>query len=220
MMKAAYFGNPWIGMFIRTNDSTTLVPIDSMDKFENAARESLKTETIRMAISDSNLLGIYVAMNSTGIILPSIVSEREVELVKKSGLNVHVSNERHNAHGNNIALNDKGGIINPHVEPSEARRMSDCLGVELVPMSVAGFTTVGSAVLATNEGFLAHFKASDDEIAALGEALKVQGKKGTVNMGTGFVAFGAAVNKNGYMVGEDTTPFEIGRLEEALGLIR
>jgi translation initiation factor 6 len=220
MMKTSYFGNPWIGMFIKTNDKTTLLPIDSMDKFEDAVRESLKTETIKIGISDSNLIGVYVAMNSNGVILPSIASEKEIALIKKSGLNVHVSNERYNAHGNNIAANDKGGIINPHVEKYEAAKMSEVLGVELVPMSVAGFSTVGSAVLATNEGFLAHFKAGDDEMAGISEALRVSGRKGTVNTGTGFVAYGAVVNRNGYVVGEDTTPFEIGRLEEALGLIK
>jgi translation initiation factor 6 len=220
MMKTSYFGNPWIGMFIKTNDRTTLVPIDSMEKFDVAVRESLKTETIKIGISDSNLIGVYVAMNSSGIILPNIVAEREVELIRKSGLNVHVSAERHNAHGNNIAVNDKGGIINHNVERHEAQKMEDVLGVELVPMSVAGFSTVGSAVLATNEGFLAHFKAAEEEMAALSQALKVSGRKGTVNTGTGFVGYGAVVNRNGYIVGEDTTPFEIGRLEEALGLIR
>lgn len=207
-------------MFIKTNDKTTLLPLDSMQKVEDAVRESLKTETIKVGISDSNLVGIYVAMNSNGAILPNIASEREVQAIKKSGLNVHVSNERHNAHGNNIAANDRGGIINPNVEKAEAARMADALGVELIPMTVAGFSTVGSAVLATNEGFLAHFKSLDQEIAGISEALHVPGRKGTVNTGTGFVAYGAAVNRNGYIVGEDTTPFEIGRLEEALGLIR
>ena len=50
--------------------------------------------------------------------------------------------------------------------------------------------------------------------------LKVPGNKGTVNTGTGFVSFGAKANRNGYIVGEATTAFEMGRIEEALGLIR
>ncbi len=220
MRKTSYFGNPWIGMFIRTNDSTTIMPVDSMDKVVAAVRESLMTEVVKVGMSDSNLLGVYVAMNSNGVVLPNIVREDEAAAIRKAGLNVYVSKELNNAHGNNVAANDKGGIINPHVSPAEARAMGDVLGVELVPMSIAGYTTVGSACIATNGGFLAHYRATDGELSALKDALKVYGNKGTVNTGTGFVSYGAIVNKNGYIVGEDTTPFEIGRLEEALGLIK
>lgn len=219
-MKTAYFGNPWIGMFIKTNDSATLIPIDSMDKLEHAAAETFKTEVLRVSVAGSNLLGVYLAMNSNGIIVPNLMDESEIALIKKSGLNVYVSRDRNNANGNNISVNDKGGIINPFVERGEAKKMEETLGVELVPMSVAGYTTLGSAVLATNGGFLAHFKATPEELEKLQGALKVHGNRGTMNTGTGFVGYGAAVNKNGYIVGEATTAFEIGRMEEALGLIK
>jgi translation initiation factor 6 len=220
MERCAYFGNPWIGMFIKTNDSTTLLPIDSMKKLEDAATANLKTNVVKVSAGDSNLLGIYVAMNSQGVILPNIMREEEVAGLKKTGLNVYVSAERNNAHGNNIAVNDKGGVINPYVERAEARKMEDVLGVELVPMTVGGHSTLGSACIATNTGFLTHYKASEDEVRMLRDALKVDGSRGTVNTGTGFVSYGAVVNRNGYIAGEGTTAFELGRLEEALGLIK
>lgn len=220
MRKITYYGSSWIGMFVKTNDSVTMLPIDSMKKVDEAVQESLKTEIIKLGMSDSNLLGVYVAMNSNGVILPNIAREEEIALVKKAGLNVYVSKDKHNANGNNIAVNDKGGVINPNIEPHEAKAMSDVLGVELVPMGIAGYTTVGSACIATNGGFLANYKANEKELADLKDALKVYGNRGTINTGTGFVSYGAIVNKNGYIIGEDTTPFEVGRLEEALGLIR
>jgi translation initiation factor 6 len=219
-MKASYFGNPWIGMFLRTNDEVSILPIDSMDKLDVIVRERLKTEVVKVGMGDSNLLGVYIAMNSKGVILPNVAREAEIALLKKAGLNVYVSKDKNNAMGNNIAANDLGGIINPYVETDEARAIGDVLGVELVPMSIAGFSTVGSACIATNSGFLAHFRSSEDDLARMKDALKVSGNKGTVNTGTGFVAYGAVVNSNGYVVGEDTTAYEIGRLEEALGLIK
>jgi translation initiation factor 6 len=219
-MKASYFGNPWIGMFLRTNDEVSILPIDSMDKLDVIVRERLKTEVVKVGMGDSNLLGVYIAMNSKGVILPNVAREEEISLLKKAGLNVYVSKDKNNAMGNNIAANDRGGIINPYVETDEARAIGDVLGVELVPMSIAGFSTVGSACIATNSGFLAHFRSSEDDLARMKDALKVSGNKGTVNTGTGFVAYGAVVNSNGYVVGEDTTAYEIGRLEEALGLIK
>ncbi|MCI0504347.1 translation initiation factor IF-6 [Candidatus Micrarchaeota archaeon] len=219
-MKTAYFGNPWIGMFIRTNDEITMLPIDSMEKLEAMVRERLKTDIVKVAMADSNLLGVYVAMNSNGVILPNVARDEEIALLKKAGLNVYVSKDLNNANGNNIAANDRGGIINPYVSKEEAAAIGDTLGVELVPMTIAGFSTVGSACIATNTGFLAHFRCGEDELAKLKDALRVHGNKGTMNTGTGFVGYGAVVNRNGYVVGENTTAYEIGRLEEALGLIK
>ncbi len=220
MRQTSYFGNPWLGMFIASNDRHSLIPVDSMKKFEDAVCEGLKTEVIKVSAGESNLLGIYIAMNSKGIVLPNIMRETETPKLAGLGLEMFVSEEKNNAHGNNIALNDKGGIINPDVAPEHRKAMEDVLGIELVPMTIAGSFTVGSACLVTNEGFLAHYKASDDEMAQLKSALKVSGSKGTVNTGTGFVSFGAVANTKGYLAGEATTAFEMGRIEEALGLIR
>lgn len=220
MKRTAYFGNPWIGMFAKTNDEFTILPIDSMKKFDDAVLESLGTEAIKTGIADSNLLGVYIAMNSKGIILPNVIEDRELGIIRKCGLNIHVSSDKNNAMGNNIAVNDKGGVVNPNLSRKEVRAMEDALGVELVPMTIADHSTVGSACIATNNGFLAHFRAKEDEMGKLREALKVGGNKGTVNTGTGFVTYGVLVNKNGYVAGENTTAYELGRVEEALGLIR
>jgi translation initiation factor 6 len=219
-MRLAYYGNPWIGMFIKTNDEITLLPVDSMEKIHTAVEATLKTKVLKIGMGDSNLLGIYIAMNSNGIVIPNIAKEEEVTALKKAGLNVHVSKDKFNAHGNNIAVNDKGGVINPNVEKEDAKKMEDVLGVELVPTEVAGFTTVGSACIVTNTGYLVHFKASEDELKTLNSILKTTGNRGTMNTGTGFVSYGAVVNKNGYIVGENTTAYEIGRLEESLNMIR
>ena len=219
-MKTAYFGNPWIGMFIKTNDEVTLLPSDSMQKVEDILRERLKTTTIKTNIADCNLVGMYTAMNSNGVVLPNVVCDEEIALLKKAGLNVHVCKDNHNANGNNMAVNDKGGIVNPYLEEAEVKAIGDVLDVELVPMRVARYSTVGSACIATNGGFLAHYNASDEDLSNLKDALKVDGNKGTVNTGTGFVAFGAVANSKGYVAGEATTAFELGRLEEALGLIK
>ncbi|MBU0527167.1 MAG: translation initiation factor IF-6 [Candidatus Micrarchaeota archaeon] len=220
MIKTTYFGNPWIGMFIKTNDEFTMLPIDSMKKLETIVEETLKTEIIKVGISDSNLLGVYLAMNSNGIILPNVIAQEETDKIKKSGLNVYVSKDSQNANGNNIAANDKAGIVNPHLDKKEVKKMEDALDVELVPMMIAGHSTVGSTCIATNNGFLTHFKTSSDEMEQLKDILKVRGNKGTINTGTGYVSYGVVVNSHGYVAGEATTAFELGRVEEALGLIK
>ncbi len=205
-------------MFIKTNNEFTLLPVDSLKKLEVRA-ELLGTETVKISVGESNLLGVYVAMNNYGAILPNITTDEEVGRFKKLGINVYKSNSRHNAHGNNIAVNDKAGMINPNVSVAEKRKMEDALGVELVPMRIAGYSTVGSSCIATNKGFLVHYKSDEDELKKIRKILKVDGERGTVNTGVGFVSYGAVANSKGFIAGETTTAFELGRVMEALGLV-
>jgi len=217
--RCAYFGNPWIGMFVKSNDSFTFIPVDSTHKLEGAVKENLHTQVEKVLLGGSNLLGAYVAMNSSGAILPNVATNEEMEIFKSAGLNVYQASETANAHGNNISVNDKGGLINPHISKKERMLMQDALGVELVPMYIARFATVGSCCLAGNNGFLVHYSASDEEVKKINDVLKVSGERGTVNMGIGFVSCGIVANKHGYIAGEASRAFELGRAESALGYI-
>jgi translation initiation factor 6 len=153
------------------------------------------------------------------VILPNITTPEEVAALKALGLNVYHSKEKSNAHGNNLSVSDKGGLLNPHISRVECKRMEDALGVELVQMHIAKYSTVGSASLPGNKGFLIHYAASDEELKLASGAFKVGGDRGTVNMGTGFVSFGIVANSKGYVSGEATSAFEVGRAEAALGFI-
>ncbi len=219
MHRTAYYGNPFLGLFFKANDSIALAPVDAQHKNVLALEQELGTKVVQLTMASSNLVGIYTAMNNNGVVLPNVIEERELALLKKEGLNVLVSKELNNAHGNNICANGKGGVVNPHVDSGERKRMEDALGVELVPLTIANYSTVGSACTATNKGFLAHYAASEEEMKSLEDALKVPGDKGTVNMGTGFVGIGMVANSKGFVVGEASTGFEIGKMEAALGYL-
>lgn len=219
MKVARYLGNPWIGLFLKTSEDIALLPVDSPDKLVDKIKEYLKTDVHKLSIGNSNLLGIYCAMNSHGIVVPNIIYKDEIAALKKIGLNVHCSSARNNAHGNNIVVNDKGGIINSNIDKKERKNMEDALGVELVPMQLAGYTAVGSLCIATNKGYLAHYKTNEEEQKQLEQILKVKGSIGSLNMGTGFIKLGAIANTKGYLAGEISSAFELGRLEEALGFL-
>lgn len=220
MKLCAYFGNPWIGIYAKTNDKIALIPKEASEKFEQIVAQNLDVQIHKTCINGSNILGIYIVINSNGIILPSFVQEQELKEIKKTGLNVYVSDEKLNAHGNNIVANDKGGIINPYVPNHEKKKMEDALGVELVGSLVAGYSTVGSSCLANNNGFLAHFNTSDDDMKIIEDALKVRGNRGSINFGTGFIPLGVLVNNKSYVAGEKTTAFEVGNIEASFGFVK
>jgi len=164
-----YYGNSWVGMFIRSNNSITLIPVDSLDIVKKTTAYFLKTKVFATSIAQSNLIGVYVTMNDNGIILPNVVTEEEIDFIKsimkESGANVYVSKEKHNAHGNNIAVNNKGGIINPDISATERKKMEEVLGVELTPTKIAAYSTVGSNCIANDRGFLINYAASEASTA-------------------------------------------------------
>ncbi|MFA5076944.1 MAG: translation initiation factor IF-6 [Candidatus Micrarchaeia archaeon] len=220
MLRTSYYGNSFIGLFFRANDSVLLAPLDAPDKVVDALENELKVRAVRVSMANSNLVGIYTAMNNNGIVLPNVIEESERLELKKEGLNVFVSRELNNAHGNNLCVNDKRGIVNPRVDSAERKKMEDALGVEMAPVSLAGHTTVGSACASSADGFLAHYAIAEKELQEVEEALKVPGDKGTVNGGAGFVGLGVVHNKNGFAVGESTTGFEMGKVAGALGYVK
>lgn len=218
--RAAYFGNPFIGLFFCTNGKHTLCPIDAKESLVEEICKSLGTSPVRVNLMGNNLNGIYALMNANGIVVPGMVSDKERKMLEaETGLAVHAYGGNLNALGNNIALNDMGGLANPNMKEAERSGIEECLGIELVPFSIAGFTTPGSVCTANNKGFLVHYSATEREIAEIGGILRVKGMPGTINMGTGFVSIGLLATDEGYFAGEATSAFELGRVEEALGFI-
>ncbi len=214
-----YYGNPWLGLLIKTNDKISLVPLDCPEKLCNKIQEILKTEIIKTSIAQTNLLGIYTVMNSNGIVVPNLTEKKEIERLRESELNVYVSKDRHNALGNNMVINQNGGLINEEIENDEKKRIEEVLGIELVKRKIAEYQTVGSCCISNNKGFLTHYKTKPEEMEEIASILKVRGSKGTVNLGTGFVSIGMIANDNGYLAGEKTSAYELGRIEEALGFL-
>ena len=85
-------------------------------------------------------------------------------------------------------------------------------------MSIGGIKTVGSACLITEKGAICHPKATDEEIETLSEFFKIPFSPGTLNYGTGYVGACGIANSRGAVIGESSTPIEIGKLEDALHL--
>lgn len=223
VLRMSYYGNPFLGLFFRANNSIVFAPVNSSEKIISRLNDAFKVKIVKISFFNSDLIGLYTVMNNYGVIVPDIIESEELAMLKKElkeqGLNIFVSAELNNAHGNNICANDKGGIINPRINSAEKKKMEDALGVELVPLSIAHYNTVGSACIATNKGFLAHYAANESEIKSIERALRVPGDRGTANTGIGFIGISAIVNDNNFIIGEASSGFEIGKLQNALGYI-
>ena len=210
-------GSPNIGVYATVNESLSLIAANSAPGFVEDVETVLGVETILTTISGSFVLGSLVRMNSNGAVVTGMIEETELKRIKEK-IRVTVLPDKVNAAGNNILANDNGAIINPNLSPSAEKRIADALGVEVVRSAIAGYDTVGSACVATNKGCLCNVNATEEDLKLIHDVLKVEPKKGSVNHGSKYIGAGILCNSKGALIGDETTPIEMGKIEDGLVL--
>jgi translation initiation factor 6 len=219
-MKAIYIdfnGDNNIGLFGKACDRLCLISNRLEEKKLNIIKDTLKVDTLTLTLADTELIGLFCAFNSNGILLPRIVNRKEVETIKKIGINVEILKTKFTALGNLILCNDKGALISKIFSKTQKKKIEDCLGVESEYCSLAGLNTPGSCGISTNKGCVVHRDCNDEEVEKVKSILKVKVSAGTVNFGSPFVGTGVIANSNGILVGALTTAPELENLIEFLG---
>ncbi len=206
-----------MGLFTRTNDNTLLLPFGFADTKTKKLKEYLDVEKIiHVSVAGTRLMGPMTVMNNNGILLPSTVSDEEIQILKQTGLNVERLKSKFTAIGNLISANDKGAIVSSLFKGEMDQDIRDTLGVPLETMSIGGFVQVGSMVVATNAGAIVHPKANDAEISRISEILQVEAEPATVNGGSPFLSSGIIANFSSVIVGNLTTGPELIMISRAL----
>lgn len=206
-----------MGLFTRTNDNTLLLPFGFAETKTNKLKEYLDVEKIiHVSVAGTRLMGPMTVMNNNGILLPSTVSDEEIQILKQTGLNVERLKSKFTAIGNLISANDKGAIVSNLFKGEVNQDIKDTLGVPIQTMSIGGFVQVGSMVVATNAGAIVHPKANDAEISRISEILQVEAEPATVNGGSPFLSSGIIANLRSVIVGNLTTGPELIMISRAL----
>lgn len=218
MRFSRHSGNPNIGVFAVANEDLAFASADASSEFISALEGALGVQTITTTVSGAHVIGSLMAMNSYCAVVTGLADEREVEIIQEH-IPCFRMDDSLNAAGNNILVNDHGAIISPEYGHAVAKPLSDALGVEVVFSSIAGCNTVGSVCRATNKGCVCHVDASDEEIQLIKDVLKVDEViRTSVNHGSRMVGAGIIANSKGAVVGDETTPIEMGKIEEGLQL--
>jgi len=215
----AYNKNPNIGVVGKANDKFGLVPVISPSSFASAVSETLGVEVHRINVCGTFLIGAMLALNNKGVVLTRHAYRKEINEMKKLDINVGVVKEKFTALGNLVLLNDNGAIASKVFGKKTIAIMKDVFDCEVEVRDIGGFKAVGSAGVATNKGALVHPMVSEEELKWMEDVLKVDVDIGTVNRGVGFVRTGIIANKNGALVGNETTGPEIARIEDSLDLL-
>ncbi len=220
MQRLAFAGSAYVGVFARATDSCVLVRHDVDDDVVADLTDELEVPAIATTIGGSSTVGALATGNENGLLVSARALEYEREhLEDEVDLPVVELPGNINAAGNVVLANDYGAYVHPDLPREAITIVKDTLDVPVQRGDLAGVRTVGTAAVATNTGVLCHPKATDDELDALEDALDVRADVGTVNYGAPLVGSGLIANEHGYVVGQDTTGPELGRIEDALGYL-
>ena len=206
-----------MGLFVRTNNDTLLLPFGFAETKAKKLIEYLDVEKIiHVSIAGTRLMGPMMVMNNNGILLPYTVSDDEIRILKQTGLNVDRLKSKFTALGNLISANDKGALVSNLFKGEADQNIKDILGVPLQTFSIGGYVQVGSMIVATNAGAIVHPMANDSEISRISEILQVEAEPATVNGGSPFLSSGIIANFSSVIVGNLTTGPELIMISRAL----
>ena len=215
--KYDVYKSPNIGLFVRANDRIIIVPFGFAETKTTKLMEYLQVEDeVYTSIGGTRLIGPMAVMNNNGILVPSIASDDEIDILRKaSGLNVERLRSKFTAIGNLISTNDNGALLSPLFEGEIDQQVQDILGVPVHSMTVGGFIQTGSMVVSTNTGAVVHPRCTEEEIKVIAEALQVEVEPVTVNGGVPFVSSGIIANSKSVIVGSLTSGPELIMLSRA-----
>jgi translation initiation factor 6 len=211
------YRSPNIGIFLRANDKTILVPKGIASTKVEKLSADLKVEACPTSVGGTRLLGPLLAMNNKGIIASRMIEDYEVdEIASKTGLRVSRLDSRYTAVGNLVAANDHGAIVSPALEQHAVEQVEAALGTKAHVMSIADFAQVGAMVAVTNRGAAVSPRASEAEGDEIANALHVETAASSVNGGIPFPASGVVANAGNAVAGYLTTGPELVFLTRAL----
>ncbi|NHJ49210.1 MAG: translation initiation factor IF-6 [Asgard group archaeon] len=219
IIRTTIYGLPTVGAFGLSNEKYAIISKFWPQKSEDAIKEALEVPTYKLNIGDTSLVGILLAGNSKGVLLPHIVSPREVEILEDSldgSINIGIIESKITCLGNCILTNDNGAVINEKFEPKAVSIIKETLDVPVEKGNILKSPLIGSHALATNQGILAHPLTTEMELNWLSERFGVPVNVGTINRGVPYVSIGCFANSKGAICGKETTGPELQRIFQTL----
>ncbi|MFC5277918.1 translation initiation factor IF-6 [Halorubrum rubrum] len=220
MLRATFTGSSYVGVFARVVDDLLLVRPDVDDDLAADLGAELGADVLPTTVGGSNTVGSLAVGNENGLLVSERATDRERERIAEAAdSEVNELPGRINAAGNVVLANDYGAYVHPDLPREAITTIKETLSVPVERGDLGDVRTVGTAAVANDTGVLCHPKSRESELQAVEEALDVRADLGTVNYGAPLVGSGLVASDDGYVVGEDTTGPELGRIEETLGFI-
>jgi len=211
--------NPNVGVFCKTNDDIAFIRKGLPKKVKKKIISALDVKLIELHIADASIIGSLLTFNSKGAVVTDFVDEESMKIIYDQGLDVYIIEDKLNAAGNDILVNDNGALVHPNTRDDSLRKIEETFQVPVYRGTIGSLNTVGMAAVVTNKGLLCHPKVTNEEKKQLEKIFDVNVMIGTVNHGVPLIGSGLVANTKGAIMGNLTTGIEMGRIEEALGFL-
>ena len=121
--------NPNLGVFCRANDSVIFVPKGLPKKIKERIALVLDVNIVELTIADATIIGSLLTFNSNGAVVTNFIDDDAVRIIKDQGLDIYVINDKLNAAGNDILVNDCGALVHPDFEDKSLNEIDVGLAV-------------------------------------------------------------------------------------------
>ena len=220
MLRTSVAGSSYVGVFARATPDCLLVRHDVDDELAESMADELGVAAVPTTVGGSGTVGSLAVGNENGMLVSGHITDRETERIESAVDKPVVELPgKINAAGNVVLANDYGAYVHPDLTREAVTAVKEALDVPVLRGDLGGVDTVGTAAVVNNTGVLCHPKASEDELETLEDHLDVYADLGTINYGTPLLGSGLVANVESYLVGEDTTGPELGRIEDTLGFL-
>lgn len=211
-------GNPNIGLYGFCTDTYALVGKEVPPKLAEKIGKALKVPVHRITIAGTSFIGVFIAGNKNGIVIPSIIFDYELEALKKLKIPFQVIDTKLTCLGNNILCNDQGALVNPEFSQQEMQFIQKVLKVPTQKATIIELDNLGSLAALNKHGVLVHMDADEKDLKLLKKVFGVEAFPGTVNLGNPYIKAGLLCNDHGYVIGEQSGGPEMVYVEQCLGL--
>jgi translation initiation factor 6 len=211
--KGTINASPFVGVFAVVTEKVALLPYNILPKEENKFKDLFDVELIKTKLADSSLIGVMCAGIKDKFVVSELVLDSEIRALEQIGLHAKRI-EGLTAIGNLIRVNEKGGIASRVLTKEQLVEIESFLKIKLAVARVASLDVVGSAIVATNNGFIVHPDVTKDEFTLLKRCFDAEGVATTLNYGDKFVGNDAVANTRAMLLGNRTTAFELLRVHD------
>ena len=178
--------------------------------------KTLKVPVYKISAAGTSLTGVFFAGNSHCLLVPEIMFQEELDLLKKAGIIFVVIKSHLTALGNNVLANENGAVVNKEFDDKAVEQIEKALKVPVVKATIAGIFVVGSSAVVNKNGCLIHRDVTEDEKKKVEETLKVHCEECTVNLGNPYLRSGIVCNDHDYIIGDNTRGPEVQIIHQTL----
>jgi translation initiation factor 6 len=130
LFQTNFFGDHNLGLYGKACEKICILG-KSLEEKREKIEEVLKVKSVALTLSNTDLVGIFCALNENGIVLTRILTsfekEKFLELKKLFGMNLLILKSKFTAVGNLILCNGKGALISKLFSKKEKKEIEDCL---------------------------------------------------------------------------------------------